>query len=139
MILNEYVWLSSEQNKDIYPNNKPYQFKIQLPQTIPIDGNCLIGLCEIRGLSLKTQRSKEIYVCCDQCQYSIVDGNLHPVLRCIDTNDNIKIIHTPFYVSSKVTSSIDQLSFYILDGKGELASFLKEPLKITIHIKPRNE
>ena len=137
MILNEYVWISSDQNKDIYPNNKPYQFKIQLPQTIPINGNCLIGLCEIRGL--KKQRSKEIFICCDQCQYSIVDDKLYPVLRCVDTSDEVKIIHTPFYVSSKITSSIDHLSFYILDGKGELASFLKEPLKISIHIKSRNE
>lgn len=137
MILNEYVWMSSEQNKNIYPDNKPYKFKVQLPQNIPVGGNCLIGLCKIRGL--KTQKPKEIYICCDQCQYSIVDGNLYPVLRCIDTSEEVKIIQTPFYISSKVIQSIDQLSFYILDGKGELASFLKEPLKITIHIKSGNE
>ena len=111
-----YFFLSSTDSANIYPQNNPYAFTVQLPEIVQLSDNwscCLVYfLCHLR------EDTSSIYVLCDAISDSYVKDTKLPVLQ---------------YIHSKTQ---DSLIFEICNGSEIELKVNKTALHtISIHIR----
>ncbi len=72
----KYIFASSDDSLDFYPNNKSTDFTVELPRVIRAS-ECALG--EISFLS----QSQDLVVLCDLCEESYYRDSLVPILRIV--------------------------------------------------------
>lgn len=119
--------------KHIYPDNRVYDFRVNIPKTIHLSGNWNVTLLEFAYQLNKTSPEKDIYVCCDLCSNTIVGDTEIPLLRRLYLNRKAEnlIFSSPYGVPLK-TGTIQEIHIYLTTSKNELASFLTGQLTITL-------
>lgn len=134
------LFISSNDCSDLYPNNSPTDFIIELPNVLELHEPCVIVLNELE-ISGDFQKNgiKELYILCDICESSFVNNGMHPVLRRITTSKIkgtvlIKEYERPIEVVIK-EKRISRLRIYLTDGDMKTPSFISKPLKCTLTIK----
>jgi len=133
-----YIHLSSEDSKDLYPHNTPADFRVQLPERIQLLGRWKCALAEIKFVS-PTQRSTldtSLLLNSNLCDSSIVGNTKAPILRRMPLtrgtyNKTYDFLH---YYPIK-TFNFDTIHLYINTDTGERASFIRGPLKATLHFR----
>ena len=128
--MDVYLHLDSSQCLDIYPDNRPWSFKIQFNAPLDLSGLWTIALTEIHLDGNFARSPLDIF--CNLCAVSIVGGVKLPILRRIFHSDQLFSI--PYYkkVSLQETNSIE---IDIRTSKGETALLLKGPTFVTLHLK----
>jgi len=93
------------------------------------------ALLDIYITETKLKKRNNLYIHCDVCGESILDGeNLLRMVKAQKIANWTQAFDTPQYVSVN-KSEIRDLEIYITDDQGNLASFLKQPVTITFHFK----
>ena len=73
--------VNSNSSIEYYPDNKAFNFKVHLQNTLLLNGLLKVALCDILFDSLQPEPSKMLYIYSNICSESIVDGYYHPLLR----------------------------------------------------------
>ena len=132
-----YVVIQSNKNLDYFPDNKPFRFRTYLQSALNLKGNWKVALVDIFVLENSVKSKQNLYVHCDICGESIVDGEKDNLLRMVKfqkLGNWSQSFNPPFYVPVN-TSETRELEILIRDSQGELASFLKKPVTVTLHFR----
>ena len=156
-MMERYIFLKSSDCSEYYPNNKPYDFKIHLNTTIDLNGYWKLGIAELFTLSSVTSekcsasniqdklinhpivkyRYKPLYVYCNVCQFSSVNGTDQPLLRVIHPdgvygwNDKFD----PVYYFPVRVNELSDIHIYLKDDTNSPASFVTSDVWITLHLR----
>ena len=129
--------LSSNDSSDYFENNTPANFMVQLNRQLQFDGYWVVALTEFSTNSWTSDKTSDVYVCCDVCQESFFGTKELPLLRRVflgSVKENNTVYTTPYYVPMKV-GQMQQIRVYITDRDGNLVSFLDGPVNVTLHFK----
>ena len=106
-----YIFLSSQDGKQLYPGNSGRYFIVQLLQQLDFAGEWEVALSNIY-IQPKDGTNTRLLVCCDFVDYAIVGDLLQPVLqRASSTNPGFVIEH--FYWVTQ--THICQIHIFVLD------------------------
>lgn len=134
-----YVYVSSEDCQEKFPDNKPEDFIISLPHAVALKGRWRVGLVDIRLRVRKGVRSVEdCFVCCNAVRDSITNGGLiNALTRIYNPQGLIEKHFSPVRYNSVVnTHDMEYLHFSIIDrySKAPL-SLINGPVRCTLHFK----
>ena len=126
-----YLYVSSNDSKNIYPNNNALDFFVEFPHKIQ-----LCGIWEIAVLEFKLSNSQSIdfAILCDACEVSYINNAYRPILRYIHSETMHSIYHQPIYVKIS-RDSIERLHFYLMLCDVPSTSFNAETLRCTLHLR----
>lgn len=137
MIDNIYMYVSSTDSKDTYPNNHAYDFRVKLQSTISLSGCWQIALLSLHIPKGREYSGNPIYILCDKVVSSFAGETKLPVLRRLERLGDV--IHQPYYVTLQNTGEISDVSFSILDAVTfNQVSFQTESVSYTLHLRKHN-
>lgn len=117
----------STDSVNLFPSNAPYNFKVQLPQSVHLKGAWGISLREISMTSWSGNSiPDEIYIYCNLCDDSVVGSKEEPLLKRVYLGDKAKvnrIIWNSPYTPVRL-GEVYQIHIFIKDIHGNEASFL---------------
>ena len=132
--------LQSDQSSDMFEGNKACSFVCVLPERYELNtngrGKWFIGLTEITLPIVKSSRKWEaIYVCCQQCEYSVVGQIYKPIVASFSVGEIKRNNFTRFspvhYVPLKV-DNLDQINVEICHSNGEVIEELHNGVKDSV-------
>ena len=135
--MDRHIIVQSNESNDHFPTNTPYHFRIHLESPIFLQGHWLVALIEFHANSIK-KKDVALYIYSNLCKETIVHGKELPLLRRIAHNSENQwsfLYKTSIYMPVK-QRDIYEFEVYIKDAEGNLATFLKEPTVLTLHLKP---
>ena len=77
-----FVYLSSSDSPQFYPENDPYEFTVELPEILTLEGNWHCAL-----ISFAQPTSEDVTIFCDILDYSFIQDTYKPVLRQLSEQD----------------------------------------------------
>ena len=77
-----FIYLSSTDSPEFYPQNEPYEFTVELPENLNLEGNWHCAL-----LSFSQPVSDDVTIFCDILDYSFIQNTYKPVLHQISEQD----------------------------------------------------
>jgi len=134
--MDHYIFVTDIDSNSIFKDNNPYQFKVQFPRAIQLDGNWKVALTEI-DLESNKPDDNTLLIYSNICKESIVNGGEYSLLRRIQKNGKKRWQYQfsfPFYFPVK-KFELHEIEFVIKTSNGELATFLSSPTYVTLHIK----
>lgn len=146
MSSHQFLYLSSDDSMDYFPDNSPINFRVKMPNPRLFQCMWLCGVISFQYydlFSIDTMSSNSplnFYICSDLCQQSYVNDSTEPVLsRCFIKPINDGLLHevqisNPIYVPI-VQYFKDYIHIYIKGDKGAHISLDKGPSKVTLHLK----
>ena len=134
---NFFLFISSDDSFSFQPQNKTYNFTVELPERINLEGKWVVGLCDFR---LTESSSDELYILSDLCEYSYVRDSLQPILRIIYPENTEKNYIFPriFYIPI-TNNTFTRINFYIKDKTLRLLMSLVGEIRMTLHFKRRKK
>jgi hypothetical protein len=102
------VYASSTDSKNIFTDNNPNDFIVQLDRNINLCAESYVELLDIR-CRINERTKEEIYIFSDVCQESFLYGKLSPVLRVFQL-PGLKVSHTEFVRPIKLKTIQGQLN-----------------------------
>lgn len=133
-----YMVVNSNQSLDYFPRNKPYHFQVHLKTPLLLEGVWKIGLSEIQIEDNHTWTDHgHLYIYTNICDESIIDGERAPLLRRLMSNEQgfwNSMFNPVFYLTVR-KSEIYDIEFYIKSDKDQFATFLTQPVTLTLHFK----
>lgn len=132
-----YMIVNSNQNLDYFPNNKPFKFWTHLQSPLNLKGMWKIALVDVKIDVNTLYESKDVYLYCNICGESLVDGTLQPLLRRISLLSSESGFYSFEHLSYMNVTKYDfyDVEFYIKDEHGDLCTFLVNPVTLTLHLK----
>ena len=132
--------LASDDSKSMYPNNKPHDFRVHLSTPVSLTGYWTVSLLEIgieRGQGY-TFPTSELFVYANLCDNTVLGGHDVPLLRRVWVKDNKQniIYHMPYDVPLRM-GQFQDVHIYINDSQGKQASFIRDKVSVTLHLKKR--
>lgn len=141
MASNFYLTVDSNDanNLTFYPDNKAWKFKVHLDVPLNLSGSWKVALTDIFVRdNNKITYVNNLYIHCDLAGESIMNGERRQsLLRMVHYVKKGNWTHQytlPYYVDVN-KSLIFDIEFYIKDRKSEYASFLKQPVTLTLHFR----
>lgn len=135
-IMSFFMIINSDENKQFFPNNLPYNFKCKVNQQLKLSKNWKFALTEI-STSEKASNNERICfnIYSDLCGETFVDGVKLPLLRRVDVkrNEN-KLFHSWYYIPI-VKTEINEIEFIIKTNKGQSADYLTNTITLILHFK----
>ena len=128
-----YVFVSSDDCKDIYPNNAIVQFSVELPREIDSE-HYQVALTHVYFKSRVIKGTYNI-VYCDIVQESFINGECASVLGCFFQPGGFD---QPIYLDLK-PGLIKRLHFRITSTNGPLLEDIDKAIFFTLHFKEKNE
>ncbi|OOZ37152.1 hypothetical protein BOW52_10365 [Solemya elarraichensis gill symbiont] len=131
-----YLFLSSQNCKDLRPNNIASDFTVELPQPYTLEGVWECGLKEI-DVSLKEEM---MYVCSDICRESYAENTLLPVLRLLPNEvkgkkrETYLVFEDPFYVRIKA-DTLTRVRIFIRGGRLQHIDSDSSTTRCTLHLR----
>ena len=123
-----YLFLDSNDSKSSHPQNSAFDFIVELPRPLNLQGEWKCALVEI---AYSASVDEDLYVFCDICEYSYIDDGYKPILRIVNGSDIFdKLIYIPITVPTAA-----RIHMYIKDRKGNIPSVDITSLRCTLHIK----
>lgn len=87
-------------------------------------------------VDIKLSSNNDLYIYANICGDVIVDGNKQPLLKRICCCSQTEYYHfDQLAYIPVVKSEIRDIEFFITDMQGSHASFLKNPVSITLHFR----
>lgn len=130
--MNEYyLFISSEDSKDLYPNNNWFDFTVELPQDLNVLGKWEVAILDI-FLSGPVRSSMNL--CSDLCVESYSQGSFSPVLRNIPQSSKGYISYPIGFYFELIRNNIKRFRIYMQSPKPK-DSLRPETLKCTLHLR----
>ena len=136
--MDHIVYIRSDECDDYFKDNQAYKFKVHLKNPLILKGFWTVALEEFYCTIPSKARNEEVlYLFCNICKESIIDGELKPILRRIHSTKKSQWLHTftTTFQLPVLKQEIYEMEFYIETTKRQLASFLSEPLMITLRFR----
>ncbi len=137
--MSYYLHLSSEDSKASHPENSAYDFTVEIPRPLYLDGIWECGLVEI--VFPNDIEANTIHVCCDLIEDSYVSDTFHPVLRAVSnktkTLERRTIFTTfayPHYISVK-TDSFQRVRIFIRGDNLKHLDSGSDSVNCTLHLR----
>jgi len=120
-----YLFLSSEQSKDLFPSNHPGDFTVELPHVYDLEGHWTCAVKEIQ-IPLRTDIA---YVCTDICVESYAENTMVPVLRTLQKASGKSVMtyflyESPIHVKVK-EKALNRIRIFIRDSQLNPVTFDK--------------
>ena len=134
------VYVRSDECNDYFSDNKPYKFQIHLKAPLILKGFWTEALVEFycsQPSKAPKRNDNVLHLFANICKESVIDGECKPILRRIPSSKKNQWMHSfssPFYLPV-LKQEIYEMEFYIETEAGKLASFLSEPLMLTLRFK----
>jgi hypothetical protein len=139
--MDRYLYINSNESNTYFSDNHSYRFKVHLSLPLPLNGNWKIALLEFYATEdsskPKPTTTGALYIYTDLCKESIVRGIEQPLLRRLKKNKRNSweyMLDNPYYLPVK-RKELREFEIYIKAADGSLASQLKDPLHLTLHLK----
>ena len=135
-----FLHLSSEDSKEIHPKNSASSFVVQLPETKYLEGQWMCALCQVQLNYEASGAHKNIYICSDLCEGTIVGTRKFSLLRQVtlkgrkSSNPVLKEFFNLFYIKVK-KEEFSSVAIHIKDRTGSDVSFLTGELNCVLHFK----
>lgn len=133
-----YLFISSSDSKDIFVDNQSYDFRIQLPQTLMLDGEWECALVDFKVYP-KKEKMSDIYVFTDIIQESYVCNNNLPLLGItyyLSDKKNESSISLDTILYHKLSRNmIDMVRIYIKDEDLRPYTELGDSVRCTLHLR----
>mgnify|MGYP000216593981 CR=1 FL=1 len=133
------IVLRSSESQNLFPDNKPYSFTVELPKWLnfPDMSSCILQLSEFYASGVGNDTQKELFVFCNVCETSVVGEQYRPLLRRIFLEgDKNHIFLRPYEVPIK-DNGFRSLSFEIKDKDYQPAFLLTGEVSMTIEFKQK--
>ena len=137
------VYIRSNESNGLFPENNPWHFKIHLKSPLVLKKNWLVSLLEFHATASKSRTlystNQTLFIFSNICSESIADGEKKPLLRRISMTKTRKwdyIFDSPIYFSINV-NELYEFEIYIKDLQGNDASFLQDPVLMTLQFEPQ--
>lgn len=135
------LYIRSDESNVYFPENKPWHFKVHLKSPLMFNQKWLISLLEFDATATKSRTTNQtLLLYSNICSESVIDGEKKPILRRISMTKLGKwsyIFNIPIYLSV-TKNEIYEFEIYIRDLKGNDATFLQDPVLITLQFKPQS-
>ena len=122
-----FLYLGWRDSIKTHRSNKPYNFIVDLPKTLLLEGEWEVALTDIK---IKASKRVSFYILTDFCEESIVKGSQRSVLRRVD--DKFGIYPLPYYVKV-IKSEIQRVRVIVLDQN--LDFFELTEINCTLHLR----
>lgn len=129
--------IHSDGSKKYFSQNSSNHFHSYLQAPLTLNGTWKVALVDIVLNPTGSKTKQNLYIHSDVCGESIVDGqnqNLLRMVRALKVGNWSQTFDSPYYVPVR-KSDIRDLEINIKTGKGDLASFVKGRVTITLHFK----
>lgn len=135
------LYIRSDESNVYFPENKPWHFKVHLKSPLMFNQKWLISLLEFDATATKSRTTNQtLLLYSNICSESVIDGEKKLILRRISMTKLGKwsyIFNIPIYLSV-TKNEIYEFEIYIRDLKGNDATFLQDPVLITLQFKPQS-
>ena len=135
------VYIRSDESNAYFPENKPWHFKVHLKSPLVLNQKSTVALLEIEASASKPRTlyktNTTLFVYSDICRESVLNGEKKTILRRISMSKMNKwqhIFSLPIYLSV-AEHEIYEFEMYIRDLNGNYATFLQDPVLITLHFQ----
>lgn len=134
-----YLFLHSTDSLDLFPDNTPSGWRVQLPKPYDLQGHWECALIDVSLDCNFAPRSSRLYLCCDFIEDSYVRGRSLPVLKNIELKGGESEVKrefysNPIYVSVK-RAQLRGLRFHILDANLDPVVFNSNDLHCVLHFR----
>ena len=132
-----FIFLSSEDSLSYHPDNTPYNFIVELKESLQIIGEWEVGICDF---FCSETISQKCYIFSDIVDYSYVRNSLEPILRTLMPSNASSSIFFPiiFYFPIKV-NSLNRIRVYIKDNQMRLLTTLSGAVSLSLHFRKRRK
>jgi len=117
---------------DVYPLNKPWNFKVQLSSPLIVKDGCRVGVAEVH---CSDDLKREMHILSNICEESRVGINARAIMRIVHPQADQWIRFNPIYYVSTRYSEIRDIEILITDKHGHFYTVLKKPLSVTLCFK----
>ena len=128
--MNRYIITNHEDSKHFFSSNDPFDFILELPETIYSTGNSSLALLDH---NITVDFIGELYVYCDIIQNSLVNGDQLPLLRIIK-NKRDNSFTFPYFIKLNI-DHFKRIRFYIRMGDGGVPSFNIKLLNLSLLLR----
>ena len=132
-----YLFLNSQNSKDLHPENVSTDFTIDLPRAYSLEGDWECALKEIE-VSLKEDT---LIVCSDICRESYAENTMLPVLRVLRNastkgrkRETYFLFNDPFYVKVKA-DVLNSVRLFIRGRQLLTIDGDKSNVRCTLHLR----
>ena len=125
-----YIYLCSTDSAGTHPSNQPYDFTIDLPQTLRLEGKWECALMEIHFS--KENLHEDLLIMTDIVENSYIKDIQLPVLRVVQRST---VVSNPYYFPVS-RDTVSHLQIYIRTDSMKVPSFDDKPLTCTLHFQP---
>jgi hypothetical protein len=131
-----YFYLSSDDSKDKFPDNRASDFRIELPEMLKLGETSVVGVLDLYTPELvSTPTHRMLYVLSPICESSYLNGGEHPILCSFDQySDDEQLRYSPVTYMSMAQRYLTHIHIYIRDHWGKEPSFKEEPTLCTLEI-----
>ena len=128
-----YLFLSSADSQQFFPDNSAADFRIKLDIPIILDAHWHVCLCEITFKLKSGDNSKSLSVYSSICRPSYIDNHAAPILRRITRKGAQEFMSRQYFPIAR--RYIESLDIYIRNEQGEKPLFADKPIELTLHLK----
>lgn len=122
-----FLYVASDDCKDIYPNNSCWDFTVELPEEV--QGVCRVALTQV-FFKQKSFARGLYFVICDICEESVVKGKRERILGTFFTPGSLD---SPDYIGTS-RDPIKRLRFSVKDIHFETPKDYSGALNFTLHL-----
>jgi hypothetical protein len=138
-----YMFVSSNDSIAYFSENKPYHFKVYLPEPVILKPQTwTLGLVEIEFTYSSSNGNRNLEIYTDITNESLIHGKKRRILRRLTIptpQDKELTINKGFFPIIPMiinTSELVSITLYICDESGKPATFLKGKRDCTLEFKP---
>ena len=133
--MDRYVYIESDDSDSYFKDNERCKFKIHLKYPLMLPGTWKVGLVAFYTTINTRQKlnSSTLYLYCNFCKESLVQGELRKLLRNIPMTKQNKWQHSFQNVYVPVSSEeILEMEFYIKNQRWAASIILEQPSSYSI-------
>lgn len=133
-----YMIVNSQQSASVFRDNKPFHFFTHLKSKLSLNGVWKVAVVDIKiPLDSDVFLQKDVYLFCNMCGESIVDGVYQPLLRriCLSASESDLFSFQHISYVPVIKNELFDIEFYITDEHGDKPPFLTRPVSLTLHFK----
>ena len=125
--------LRSSESQGVFPQNQPWNFKLELPKWLHVTRDWTIELTEFYASNVPKSAKKELHVYCNVCETSLVKEAERSLLRRVFLENNKNQIFIRPYKVPLLFWDIRTLHFEITDYDNKPATFLTNEVCLSVH------
>ena len=123
-----YLYLNYNDSSDIYPSNSPWDFQVNLNDSINLNGE---WLCALTDITCDKKIKEPLLIFCDFCEVHFVCNKLLPIIR----KTYIPEFFSRFYNCKITRDQLTTFRIYIRTLDLKIPTFTCKKLSCTLRLK----